>query len=76
MEAWYTVEGAMCLETPEGTLTQHAGESGVMVRAGLPMILTGTGAGPRRSVVLILQDSTRPRSTPAHDWTPKGLCLR
>lgn len=74
VEAWYTLEGAMCLETPEGKLTQRAGEAGVMVRGSVPMMLTGTGSGPRRSVVLILQDATKPRSTPATDWTPRGLC--
>jgi quercetin dioxygenase-like cupin family protein len=74
VEAWYTLEGAMCLETPEGTLTQRAGDPGVLVRAGVPMMLTGIGTGPRRSVVLILQDATKPRSTPAADWTPRRLC--
>lgn len=74
VEAWYTLEGSMCLETPEGKLEQRAGDPGVIVRAGLPMMLTGTGAGPRRSVVLILQDATLPRATPAHDWMPRGLC--
>ena len=73
-EAWYTLEGSMCVETPNGALKQRAGERGVVVRDGLPMRLTGTGTGPRRSLVLILQDATKPRSTPAHDWTPKGLC--
>jgi quercetin dioxygenase-like cupin family protein len=73
-EAWYTLEGSMCLETPEGKLEQRAGDPGVLVRDGVPMMLTGTGSGPRRSLVLILQDATLPRSTPAHDWTPKGLC--
>jgi quercetin dioxygenase-like cupin family protein len=75
-EAWYTLEGSMCLETPDGTLTQVAGDSGVLMRAGVPMMLTGTGTAPRRSVVLILQDATKPRSTPAPDWTPRGLCSR
>ncbi len=74
VEAWYTIEGAMCLETPEGKLEQRAGEPGVLMRGGEPMVLTGTGTGPRRSVVLILQDATQPRSTPAHDWTPRQLC--
>jgi quercetin dioxygenase-like cupin family protein len=74
VEAWYTLEGSMCLETPAGTLQQRAGEPGVFVRAGVPMMLTGTGTAPRRSVVLILQDATKPRSTPATDWTPRGLC--
>ena len=74
VEAWYTLEGSMCVETPEGKLDQRAGDPGVIVRAGLPMLLTGTGTGPRKSVVLILQDATLPRSTPAHDWMPKGVC--
>jgi hypothetical protein len=74
VEAWYTLEGSMCVETSEGTVNQRAGEPGVMANAGLPMMLTGTGTGVRRSVVLILQDSAQPRSTVAHDWTPKGRC--
>ncbi|HEX2780035.1 MAG TPA: hypothetical protein VHM30_11075 [Gemmatimonadaceae bacterium] len=74
VEAWFTLEGSMCLETPAGKLEQHAGDAGVFVAGGVPMQLTGTGNAPRRSVVLILQDATQPRSTPAHDWTPRGLC--
>jgi hypothetical protein len=73
-EAWYTLEGSMCLETPDGRLDQRAGGPGVVVAGGKPMVLTGTGSGPRKSIVLILQDATLPRSTPAHDWTPKGIC--
>ncbi|HET7228773.1 MAG TPA: hypothetical protein VFJ16_02090 [Longimicrobium sp.] len=74
VEAWYTLEGSMCLETPEGRLEQRAGGPGVLMAGGVPMMLTGTGTGVRRSVVLILQDATRPRSVAAHDWTPRGLC--
>jgi hypothetical protein len=74
VEAWYTQDGAQCLETPEGHFVQRAGGPGVLVRGGLPMQLTGVGTGIRRSLVLILQDATQPRSTPATDWTPKGLC--
>lgn len=74
VEAWFTVEGSMCLETPQGKLEQRAGDPGVLVPGGVPMRLTGTGTGPRRSLVLILQDATRPRSTAATDWTPLDLC--
>jgi quercetin dioxygenase-like cupin family protein len=74
VEAWYTLEGSMCLETPEGKMEQGAEGAGVLVAGGVPMQLTGTGTGPRRSVVLILQDATQPRSAPATDWTPRGLC--
>jgi quercetin dioxygenase-like cupin family protein len=74
VEAWYTLEGEQCLETPTGTLVQRAGDSGVMVPGGVPMILTGAGKGLRRSLVLILQDARLPRSTVATDWKPAGLC--
>jgi quercetin dioxygenase-like cupin family protein len=73
-EAWYTLEGSQCLETPEGKSEQRAGEAGMIVPAHRPMMLTGIGAGPRRSLVLILQDATKPRSTRAEDWKPAGLC--
>jgi quercetin dioxygenase-like cupin family protein len=73
-EAWFTVEGSMCVETPEGKQVQGVGDPGIVVPAGLPMRLSGTGTGVRRSLVVILQDATKPRSTPASDWTPKGLC--
>lgn len=44
-------------------------------RLGLArMELTATGTQVRRALVLILHDSTKPASTPAADWTPKGLC--
>lgn len=73
-EAWITLQGSQCLETPTGKLEQRAGDRGMVVAGGLPMMLTGTGTGVRRSLVVILQDATKPRSTPATDWKPKGLC--
>lgn len=73
-EAWYTLAGQQCLETPNGKLVQKAGDPGVMVPGGEPMILMGTGTTIRRSLVLILQDATQPRSMLATDWTPRGLC--
>jgi non-heme chloroperoxidase len=76
VEAWYTLEGEQCLETPRGRLVQRAGDSGVMVPGGEPMMLTGTGSTVRRSLVLILQDASKPRSVLATDWTPSGLCAR
>ena len=76
VEVWHTLQGEQCLETPEGKLVQRAGGAPVMVRGGVPMILTGTGTSVRRSLVLILQDATKPRSMLATDWTPAGLCGR
>lgn len=74
VEVFYTLEGSMCLETPAGKFDQRAGDRGLLIRDGVPMQLTGTGTGARKSLVLILQDAALPRSTPALDWTPTGLC--
>jgi hypothetical protein len=73
-EAWYTLVGEQCLETPQGRLVQRAGGPGVLVAGGVPMMLTGTGTQVRQSLVLILQDATQARSMLATDWMPAGLC--
>jgi quercetin dioxygenase-like cupin family protein len=73
-EAWYTLAGETCLETPEGKMVGRAGGAHVIVPGGPPMHLTATGSVQRRALVLILHDSSKPPTTPASDWTPKGLC--
>jgi quercetin dioxygenase-like cupin family protein len=72
-EVWYTLSGEQCLETPEGRTIARAGES-TIIRGGLPMALLTRGTETRRSVVLILHDSSQPASTFVNDWAPKGLC--
>jgi quercetin dioxygenase-like cupin family protein len=72
-EAWYLVTGAQCLETPDGMKVLHAGESGI-VPEGPPMALSSVGAEIRRSVLLVLHDTTQPWITRTDDWKPKGLC--
>jgi quercetin dioxygenase-like cupin family protein len=73
-EAWYTLTGETCLETPEGKQVGRAGGQYVIVPGGPPMHLTATGTETRRAIVLILHDSSKPATTQIHDWTPKGLC--
>jgi quercetin dioxygenase-like cupin family protein len=73
-EAWYTLSGETCLETPEGSLVGRAGDTRVIVPQGPPMELTATGPDVRRALVLILHDSSQPHTTVASDWVPKGLC--
>jgi quercetin dioxygenase-like cupin family protein len=73
-EAWYTLSGETCLETPEGKMVGRAGGAHVIVPEGPPMHLTATGKETRRALVLIFHDSSKAPTTPAHDWTPKGLC--
>jgi quercetin dioxygenase-like cupin family protein len=73
-EAWYTLAGETCLETPEGKMVGRAGGAHVIVPGGPPMHLTATGTETRRALVLILHDSSQPPTTPTRDWTPKGLC--
>jgi hypothetical protein len=73
-EAWYTLTGETCLETPAGTLVGRRGGRPVIIPQGPPMELTATGTEVRRAMVLILHDSTQPATTPAADWSAKGLC--
>jgi quercetin dioxygenase-like cupin family protein len=72
-EASYVVEGAECVETPNGKVVSRAGE-GAVVGDGVPMQLHNPGPGTRRAVALILHDTSHHWSAPAPDWTPKGLC--
>ena len=73
-EAWYTLAGETCLETPDGMQVGKAGSHHVIVPAGPPMHLTATGTVQRKALVLILHDSSKPPTTPERDWKPKGLC--
>jgi quercetin dioxygenase-like cupin family protein len=60
-EAWWVLEGEQCLETTTKTIRARAGE-GAIVAAGETMRMVGVGAGPRRSLVLILHDAEQPAS--------------
>lgn len=73
-EAWYTLAGETCLETPNGKQIGRAGGPPVIVPGGSPMQLTVNGTERRRALTLILHESAKPPSTPTHDWTPTGLC--
>jgi quercetin dioxygenase-like cupin family protein len=73
-EAWYTLAGQTCLETPDGIMIGRAGGPPVIVPSGPPMRLTATGTTERRALVLILHDGAQPATTVTHAWTPKGLC--
>ena len=75
-EAFFTLSGGTCLETPEGLLRGDGPNNTLIVRRGPPMELTATGAVQRRGLVLILHDSSQPATTPVEDWKPKGLCKR
>jgi len=72
-EAWYLLAGAQCLETPDGITVLRAGEGG-LVPQGPPMRLSSVGAEMRRSVLLVLHDTSQPWITYESDWKPKGLC--
>jgi quercetin dioxygenase-like cupin family protein len=75
-EAWYTMAGETCLETPAGKFVGRPGAPPVIVPGGPAMQLTATGTEQRRAITLILHDSLKPPSTEVHDWTPKGLCTK
>jgi len=74
-EAWYLVSGVQCLETPDGITVAHTGE-GAVVPEGPPMALSSVGTQTRRSVLLVLHDTSRPWIAMEGDWKPKGLCSK
>jgi quercetin dioxygenase-like cupin family protein len=73
-EAWHTVAGETCLETPDKTYLGRAGGPPVIVPAGPPMALTATGKHMRKAVVPILHGASRPHTTLTTDRTPRGAC--
>ena len=73
-EALYTISGEVCLETPQGKMVGRAGGDPLLIAGNLPMRLTSIGVETRRSIVLVLHDSSQPWKVPASGWTPKGLC--
>jgi quercetin dioxygenase-like cupin family protein len=73
-EAFYNLSGEVCLETPAGKSVGRTGGEAVVIPAGAPMRLSVVGTEKRRSLVLVLHESSTPWMTPAPDWTPQGLC--
>ncbi|HKX32869.1 MAG TPA: cupin domain-containing protein [Blastocatellia bacterium] len=74
-EAWYMLAGEQCLETPAGTGRAKAGET-LTAPPNTPMRLTITGSTVRHSLVVVIHDSSRPRSIPTSEWKPAGTCDR
>lgn len=72
-EAWFVVAGAQCLETPDDVIVVKARE-GAVVPSGPPMALSTVGSEMRRSVLIVLHDSSKPWMTVTTEWTPQGRC--
>ena len=75
-EAFYTLTGETCLETPSGVQTGRGTGHVNLVPGGPPMLLAAVGKEKRRGVVLILHDASQPATTMEHEWKPKGLCAQ
>ena len=75
-EAIYMLSGEICVETPDGQLRARAGGEPLMVNGELPMRLAHVGTEMRRSLVLVIHDSSQPWMSPASNWAPAGLCQK
>jgi quercetin dioxygenase-like cupin family protein len=62
VEAFYTVDGEQCLETPTGAHKIPAGAT-LAVPAGVTMRLVATGSKPRRALAVIVYDASQPPTT-------------
>jgi quercetin dioxygenase-like cupin family protein len=71
-EGWYMIVGEQCLETPGGANRAKAGGT-LTVPPNVPMELSITGTVLRKSLVLVIHDSSQVRGTPSQ-WKPSGIC--
>jgi quercetin dioxygenase-like cupin family protein len=71
-EAWYVISGSQCLETPEGTTRVGEGKT-MSVKHSIPMELSITGTEVRRSLTLVIHDSSKGWGANS-DWKPTGAC--
>lgn len=73
-EGWYLIAGEQCLETPAGADRAKAGGT-MTVLPSVPMELSVTGTVLRKSLVVVIHDSSQPRGIPSQ-WKPPGACNR
>lgn len=71
-EGWYMIVGEQCLETPAGANRAKAGGT-MTVPPNVPMQLRITGTEVRKSLVLVIHDSSQPRGI-VSQWSPPGAC--
>lgn len=71
-EGWYMIAGEQCLETPGGANRAKTGGT-MTVPPNVPMQLRITGTELRKSLVLVIHDSSEPRGI-ASQWKPPGAC--
>lgn len=72
-EAWYTMAGETCVETPAGKMVGRAGSANI-IPADTPVTILAPGT--ERSIWLVLHESAHPWTAPVSHWTPKGLCKK
>ncbi|HYK25027.1 MAG TPA: cupin domain-containing protein, partial [Steroidobacteraceae bacterium] len=62
VEAFYTVDGEQCLETPTRAYRIPKGGS-LAVPAGVTMRLVAAGSKPRRGFAILVYDASQPPTT-------------
>ena len=75
VEAFFTVDGEQCLETPTAAHRIPKG-SGFAVPAGLTMRLVATGSKPRRGLAVIVYDASQPPTTRTEELASELVLCR
>lgn len=75
IEAFYTVDGEQCLETPTGAYRIPKGDS-LAVPAGVTMRLVATGHQPRRGFAVVIYEASQPPTTPTEELASQLVLCR
>jgi quercetin dioxygenase-like cupin family protein len=75
VEAFYTVDGEQCLETPTGAHRIPKGSS-LAVPAGVTMRLVAAGSNPRRGFAVIVYDASQPPTTRTEELASQLVTCR
>lgn len=72
-EAFFLLDGSICLETPSGTQTIARGQTGWLAGASAMQLSSGAN-GIRRSLLVVIHPTAQAWMTVMPDWQPKGGC--
>lgn len=73
VEAFYAVDGDQCLATPDRAYKMHKGDT-LAVPTGVTMQLVASGTTPRRTIAIVVYDTSQPPTTRVENGPELASC--